>query len=169
MTQRSDPRQAGWDEPGTRRGSDEPDMRRGRYDPGPYDAGSARPGPYDDGPYDDEPERRGRGGVAAGVVFLALSLIGSVAFALYAVTVRESSQIPLLAAGAVVLGIVFLVLALFTIRATWRAGVDGRNGQALVLGLRWRDRGDRRVRMHRRGDHPVPVVAGRLSSDPVAG
>ncbi len=130
MTQRSDPRQAGWDEPGTRRGSDEPDMRRGRYDPGPYE-----PGPYDDESYDDEPERRGRGGVAAGVVFLALALIGSVAFALYAVTVRESSQIPLLAAGAVVLGIVFLVLALFTIRSTWRAGIDGRNGQALVLGF----------------------------------
>ncbi len=115
MTQRSEPRQAGWDEP---------DLRRGAYDDDPYDD-----------PYDDEPDRRGRGGLAAGIVFLALALIGSVAFTLYAVTVRDASQIPLLAAGAVVLGIVFAVLAVFTIRSTWRAGIDARNGQALVLGF----------------------------------
>lgn len=111
MTQRSDPRQAGWDE------------------------SDLRPGTDDDDQYDDEPDHRGRGGKTAGVVFLALALIGSVAFALYAVTVRDASQIPLLAAGAVVLGIVFAVLALFAIRATWRAGIDARNGQSLVLGV----------------------------------
>jgi uncharacterized membrane protein len=73
--------------------------------------------------------------ITPGVVFLALALIGSLVFALYAVTVRDASQIPLLAAGGVVLGIVFLALAGYTLRSTWRAGVAERNGRALALGL----------------------------------
>ncbi len=100
MTQRSDPRQAGWDEPDVRPAR----TRRSRRRPmtmNPIAQGAA-------------------GSRPASSSWLAL--IGSVAFTLYAVTVRDSSQIPLLAAGAVVLGIVFAVLALFTIRATWRAG-----------------------------------------------
>ena len=71
--------------------------------------------------------------ISPGVVFLAVALIGSVVFALYAVTVRDASQIPLLAAGGAVLGIVFIAVAAFAVRATWRAGIDGRNGQALAL------------------------------------
>ncbi len=73
--------------------------------------------------------------ISPGVVFLAVALIGSVVFGLYAVTVRDASQIPLLAAGCAVLGIVFLALAAYTARATWRAGIAGRNGRALALGL----------------------------------
>lgn len=73
--------------------------------------------------------------VTPGVVFLAIALVGSVAFALYAVTVRDASQIPLLAAGGVILGIVFLALAMYTLRATWRSGIAGRNGRALGLGV----------------------------------
>ena len=72
--------------------------------------------------------------ITPGVVFLAVALIGSVVFALYAITVRDASQIPLLAAGGVVLGIVFLALAGYTLRATWRAGIAARNGRALTLG-----------------------------------
>ena len=58
-----------------------------------------------------------------------VALIGSVVFALYAITVRDASQIPLLASGAVVLGIVFMALAAYALRATWRAGIDERNGR----------------------------------------
>lgn len=71
--------------------------------------------------------------VTPGVVILAVALIGSVIFALYAITVRDASQIPLLASGAVVLGIAFIALAVYTVRATWEAGVEGRNGRALAL------------------------------------
>jgi membrane protease YdiL (CAAX protease family) len=71
--------------------------------------------------------------ITPGVVFLALALIGSLV--LYAVTVRDASSIPLLAAGGVVLGIVFLALAGYTLRSTWRAGIDERNGRALALGF----------------------------------
>ena len=51
------------------------------------------------------------------------------------VTVRDASQIPLLAAGCAVLGIVFIALAAYALRSIWRAGVAARNGRALVLGV----------------------------------
>ena len=73
--------------------------------------------------------------ISPGPVFLAVALVGSVVFALYAVTVRDASQIPLLAAGSAVLGIVFIALAAYAVRATWRAGIDGRNARALALGV----------------------------------
>jgi hypothetical protein len=53
----------------------------------------------------------GRRGISPGVVFLAIALVGSVAYVAYAITVRDASQIPLLASGAVVLAIVFGALA----------------------------------------------------------
>ncbi|MFL5720279.1 MAG: hypothetical protein ACJ778_07350 [Chloroflexota bacterium] len=68
-------------------------------------------------------------------MFLAIALIGSIAFTAYVLTVRDASQIPLLAAGAAALGLVFLALAAYILRATWRAGVAERNGRAVVLGL----------------------------------
>lgn len=74
-------------------------------------------------------------GISPGVIFLAIALIGSVAYLGYVVTVRDASQIPLLASGAVVLGISFLALALYTAQAAWRAGMYGRGGRALLLGL----------------------------------
>ncbi len=73
--------------------------------------------------------------ISPGVVILAIALIGSVAYLAYAITVRDPSQIPLLASGAVVLGLVFGALAVYSLRATWRAGVAERNGRAVALGL----------------------------------
>jgi hypothetical protein len=73
--------------------------------------------------------------VSPGVVILAIALIGSLAYLVYVITVRDPSQIPLLASGAVVLGLVFGALAVYTLRATWRAGIDERNGRAIALGL----------------------------------
>ena len=77
----------------------------------------------------------GRRRISPGAVFLAVALIGSLVFVLYAITVRDASQIPLLAAGGVVLGIVFLALAGYCLRGTWRAGIAARNGRALALGI----------------------------------
>lgn len=70
-----------------------------------------------------------------GIVFLAVAVIGSIAFVLYTITVRDASQIPLLAAGAAACGIAFLALAAYALRATWRAGVDGRTGRAFGIAL----------------------------------
>ena len=46
----------------------------------------------------------------------------SVVYGIYALTVRDTSQIPLLASGAVVVGIAFGALALYSLSAVWRAG-----------------------------------------------
>lgn len=65
---------------------------------------------------------------------LVIALIGSLAYALYALTNRDAS-IPLLASGAVVLALVFGALAVYCARSTWRAGLDGRDGRAIALGV----------------------------------
>ena len=56
------------------------------------------------------------------------ALVLSVAWLGYTITVRDASQIPLLAAGAAACGIAFLALAVYALRSTWRAGVEGRTG-----------------------------------------
>jgi len=66
---------------------------------------------------------------------LAISLGGSVLFALFSITVRDASQIPLLASGAAVLGIAFLALAAYSARATWQAGIQGHDRRAIVMAL----------------------------------
>ena len=66
---------------------------------------------------------------------LAIALGGSVVFALFTITVRDASQIPLLASGAVVLGIAFCAVAVYAARSTWQAGIDRRNGRAMGLAL----------------------------------
>ncbi len=73
--------------------------------------------------------------ISPGVVLLGVALIGSVVFLAYTITVRDASQIPLFASGAVVLGLVFGALAIYSLRATWRAGIAERNGRAVALGL----------------------------------
>ena len=73
--------------------------------------------------------------LSPGVVFLAIALVLSVVYVIYALTVRDTSQIPLLASGAVVLGIAFGALAVYCLSAVWRAGVDGRGGTAILLGF----------------------------------
>jgi hypothetical protein len=85
-----------------------------------------------------EPKAKERSGgfrITPGIVFLAIALVGSVAFALYAVTVRDASQIPLLAAGAAACGIAFIALAVYALRATWRSGVEGRTGRAFGIAI----------------------------------
>ena len=77
------------------------------------------------------PRRR----ISPALVIIVVALILSVAYAVYAVTVRDTSQIPLLASGAVVLGIVFAAAALYALSAVWRAGVEGRNGRAIAFGF----------------------------------
>src|SRR5690349_22662773 len=72
-------------------------------------------------------------------VLLVVALVLSLGYILYAITVRDASQIPLLASGAVVLGIVFAAIAFVGARAAWRSSVDGRDarafGHALVGGI----------------------------------
>jgi hypothetical protein len=73
--------------------------------------------------------------ISPGAVMLAIALGGSVVFALFTITVRDASQIPLLASGSAVLGIAFCALAAYSARATWYAGIRGRNQRAVVMAL----------------------------------
>lgn len=73
--------------------------------------------------------------ISPGAVMLAIAIGGSVLFALFTITVRDASQIPLLASGAAVLGIAFCALAAYSARATWRAGIRGRNQRAMATAV----------------------------------
>lgn len=69
-------------------------------------------------------------------VVLVLALVGSVAYALYALTVRDTAaQLPLLASGAAVLGIAFLALAASGFLGIREAGYEGRDGRAVLLAV----------------------------------
>jgi hypothetical protein len=65
--------------------------------------------------------------------------VGSIAYLVYAVTVRDATQIPMLASGAAVLGLVFATLAVAGAVATVRAARDDRPaaslGAAIVGGI----------------------------------
>mgnify|MGYP000279980792 CR=1 FL=1 len=63
---------------------------------------------------------------------LAVALVGSLAFMAYAVTVRDELQVPLIASGAAVLGLVFAALAITGAMATLRAARE-ENGRAAML------------------------------------
>lgn len=68
-------------------------------------------------------------------VMLVIAVGGSLAFFAYALTVRESTQIPLLAAGLLVLGLVFGALAVSGVIATYQAGARGRAMRATGLAI----------------------------------
>jgi hypothetical protein len=76
-----------------------------------------------------EPADAGRS-ISPTAVLIVVALVGSVAFLVYTFTVRDASQIPLLAAGAVVLGLVFTAIAVFGARAIWRSSIEGRDARA---------------------------------------
>jgi hypothetical protein len=83
-----------------------------------------------DGFADDPDGPEARRSVSPTAVLIVIALVGSVAFFIYTFTVRDASQIPLLAAGAVVLGLVFSAIAVFGARAIWRSSIDGRDARA---------------------------------------
>lgn len=90
-----------------------------------------------DAPRDDTETDRIRRGVRITPmrIVLVLALIGSLAYIAFALTVRDASQMPMLASGATVLGIVFLALAVSGARGAYGAGAEGRSGQALTLAI----------------------------------
>ena len=79
--------------------------------------------------------------ITATGVLLVIALILSLAWLGFTITVRDASQIPLLASGTVVLGLVFAAIAVVGGRATWRSSVRGRDarafGHAIVGGVAW--------------------------------
>jgi hypothetical protein len=82
-----------------------------------------------------EPRQIGPFPVTPTSVLIVAALLGSLAYLGYAVTVRDASQIPLLASGAVVLGLVFAAVAFMGARSAWRSSVRGRDGRAFAHAL----------------------------------
>ncbi|HET7726980.1 MAG TPA: hypothetical protein VFK54_06585 [Candidatus Limnocylindrales bacterium] len=68
-------------------------------------------------------------------VTLAVALVGSLAFMAYAVTVRDELQVPLLASGSAVLGLVFAALAITGAMATIHAAREERGRTAMLHAL----------------------------------
>ena len=75
----------------------------------------------------------GDGRCHRGLIFLAIAIVGSIVM-VFVISVRDSSQIPLMASGAVVLAIVFGALAVYSLRAVLRAGLEiGQGGRAVLI------------------------------------
>ena len=104
---------------------------RGRAGAGHRDAG------YEDGPG----LHLGPVPITATGVLIVIALILSLGWLAFTITVRDPSQIPLLASGTVVLGLVFAAIAIVGGRATWRSSVRGRDarafGHAILGGFAW--------------------------------
>ncbi len=87
---------------------------------------------YRDEPPAPEGRRVGPIAITPTGILLVIALVGSILYQLYAITVRDASQIPLLASGAAVLGIVFVAVAVTGLIATWRSSIGGRDGRAIA-------------------------------------
>jgi hypothetical protein len=64
---------------------------------------------------------------------VVIALVGSLGYLAFAITVRDASQIPMLASGAAVLGLVFVAVALGSAVSAYRAGLQGSGGRALLM------------------------------------
>ena len=69
------------------------------------------------------------------VILVALGFIGSVGFIGYVILAIDEEQIPLLAAGFVVLGASFGVTAIGALMGMWRAASRAAGGRALALAI----------------------------------
>jgi hypothetical protein len=67
--------------------------------------------------------------------FLLVALVGSIVYLGWAVTVRDPSQLPMLSAGAAVLGIVFAAVALAGVAEVVRSARRGKGGRSFLAAL----------------------------------
>ena len=82
------------------------------------------------------PRRRiGLPGLTPTRFFLLVALVGSIAYLTWAFTVRDPSQLPMMAAGAAVVGIVFSVIALAGVVEVVRSARRGAGGRSFVAAL----------------------------------
>jgi fatty acid desaturase len=79
------------------------------------------------------PRRRRR--ISVPGVLLTLLIVGSIAYIGYVVLKVEDNQIPLMAAGFVVLGASLAAVALWCVAGIWRAASRSRGGRAFLLAI----------------------------------
>jgi hypothetical protein len=68
-------------------------------------------------------------------VILLIAFVGGMAFLGYSIVVRDQLQVPLMATGLAVCGLVFATAAVLSIPAVIRAGREGRDGAAVLTAL----------------------------------
>ncbi len=68
-------------------------------------------------------------------VMLLVALLGGAAFLAWSVFVRDQLQVPLMATGFAVIGLVFAAIAILAFVSVIRAGRDGRDGTAVMTAL----------------------------------
>jgi hypothetical protein len=68
-------------------------------------------------------------------VFLVLALLGGLAFLGYSVFFRDALQVPLMATGFAICGIVFGLAAAMSVGTVVRAGRERRDGTAVLTAL----------------------------------
>jgi hypothetical protein len=68
-------------------------------------------------------------------VILLAALVGGLAFLLYALLVRDQLQVPLMASGFAVIGLVFAAMAVLALVSVVRSGRNGRDGTAVAAAL----------------------------------
>jgi len=68
-------------------------------------------------------------------IILGIAVVVSLLFGLYTLTVRDATQIPLLAAGAAVVGLVFTAVTVAGVLSTYRAGSEERAMRATMLAI----------------------------------
>ena len=78
--------------------------------------------------------RRGRRISIPGIL-LGLLILGSIIYIAYVVLKIEDNQIPLMAAGFVVLGASLAAVALWCVAGIWRAASRARAGRAFLLAI----------------------------------
>lgn len=83
--------------------------------------------------------RRGRHlgpiGISPIRVILFIALLGGLGFLGYATFVRGQLQVPMMASGFAVVGIVFGAMALLALLSVVRAGREGRDGTAVLTSV----------------------------------
>jgi hypothetical protein len=68
-------------------------------------------------------------------VTLGVALAGGIGFLLWSVLVRDQLQVPMMATGFAICGLVFLVVAVLSVSAVVRAGREDREGTAVLTAL----------------------------------
>jgi hypothetical protein len=66
---------------------------------------------------------------------LLIALLGGLGFLAYAVLVRDQLQVPLMASGFAVIGLVFAAMAVLALASVVKAGRAGRDGTAVMTAL----------------------------------
>jgi hypothetical protein len=68
-------------------------------------------------------------------VILVIALVGGLAFLGYSLLTRDTLQVPLMASGFAVIGLVFAAMAVLALVSVVRSGREGRDGTAVATAL----------------------------------